>query len=239
MGNNIRNWAGKTQTLDFYNADIATSYEPIWDQGGAYTFPAAAGVQLSVASSSTADTSAGTGARTVRVKGLLSTGAAFSEDVTMNGQTEVALSNSSVMAVNSIEVLTVGSGGQNAGDIYVGDGTFTGGVPAEKFAKALVGYGRSNSGIYSFPNNSEVYFHGLNAGATLTVGTDVTLRLKWRVDRGPWQVSELHPISAGWVQNKHVWPMNLGDGQIDVLVEAVASTGTEAVGGDAFFTHRT
>lgn len=239
MGNNIRNWAGKTQTLNFYNADIATSYEPIWDEGGAYTFPSAAGVQLSVASSSAADTSAGTGARTVRVKGLLSTGLAFEEDVTLTGTTEVPLSNASVMAVNSIEVLTAGSGGQNAGDIYVGDGTFTAGVPAEKFAKVPVGNGRTNSGIFSFPNGSEVYFHSINAGTTLTAATDVTVRLRYRVDRGPWQVSELHPVSAGWVNNKLVWPTNLGDGQVDVLVEAVASTGTEAVGGDAFFTHRT
>jgi hypothetical protein len=50
MTKSWRSQFGNIKTLDFYNADIATAYEPIWDQGGAYTFPIAAGVQLSVAS---------------------------------------------------------------------------------------------------------------------------------------------------------------------------------------------
>jgi hypothetical protein len=236
MTKSWRSQFGNIKTLDFYNADIATAYEPIWDQGGAYTFPIAAGVQLSVASDDAADTSAGTGARTVRVKGLLPTGVAFEEDVILTGTTEVPLSNALVMAVNSIEVLTVGTGGQNAGNIYVGDGTFTLGVPAEKFCKILDFKGKSAQGVYSFPAGSEVRFHALNAGSGLTVGTDVTVRLKYRVDRGPWLVSEEQPISVGWMQNQHIFPELLGNGQVDVVVEAVASTGTEPVGGDAFFT---
>ena len=52
-----------------YNPSIGTSDETIWSEGGLYAYPASATV-MTVSSSSTDDTAAGTGARTVEVFGL-------------------------------------------------------------------------------------------------------------------------------------------------------------------------
>jgi len=74
--------------------------------------------QRSVASSSASDTSAGTGARTIRITYYTS---AFvgpnTTDVTLNGTSAVNTSVSDICYIEKIEVLTVGSGGQNAGII--------------------------------------------------------------------------------------------------------------------------
>ena len=49
-----------------FNPDVDDSLETVWAEGGLYNYLSAASV-LKVSSSSTADTSAGTGARTVKL----------------------------------------------------------------------------------------------------------------------------------------------------------------------------
>lgn len=80
------------------------------------------GAQRSLKSSSVNDAAAGTGARTVRVTycTLASDGTItgpFSEVVTLNGTTAVAMVATNVALIDRIEVLTVGSGGVPAGAI--------------------------------------------------------------------------------------------------------------------------
>jgi len=58
--------------------------EEIWDVGGSYTFPLSADT-LAISSDDENDTSAGTGARTVLVKGLNSSFVEISETITLNG----------------------------------------------------------------------------------------------------------------------------------------------------------
>ena len=231
--NHPRHAAGKLVHKFSYNADVATSYEPIWDQGGAYTFLSSSGEALSVASSSANDAAAGTGVRTIRVQGVDSSGDFFSEDVTMNGQTAVALTNTSVIAVNRAYALTCGSGGVNAGDIYVGNGTFTTGVPANKFLKILTGNGQTLHGIYTIPKNKTGYFLGwsLSAARSGTVNTDARIRM--RIDRGPWRVIEQLPLFQPELTEPRTFPELLGEATtygIDIMVEALCSTGTQAVG---------
>lgn len=77
-----------------------------------------ANAQRSVASSSASDAAAGTGARTVRIKYFTVTGTGpFEEDVTLNGTAAVATVATNICFIESIRVLTVGSGGSNAGTI--------------------------------------------------------------------------------------------------------------------------
>ena len=91
-----------------------------------------------LSSSDTVDTSAGTGARTVRIKGLDTNLDPVEEVLSLNGQTGVAMATN-LLRVNKLLVETAGSGGQNAGDIYLGTGTITAGVPVNKFGKISVG----------------------------------------------------------------------------------------------------
>lgn len=71
---------------------------------------------MNIVSDDAADTSAGTGARTVLVQGVDNTGAAVQEVIVMDGVTPV-LTVQSYLRVNSMIVLTVGTGTVNAGTI--------------------------------------------------------------------------------------------------------------------------
>lgn len=99
--------------------DIGTT-EDIWAEGGVRVEKTSAGL-LSVLSSSVADTSAGTGARTVLISGLDAGYVEISETVILNGTTRVATALSYIR-VNHVTVVTAGSGETNAGIIRVDSG---------------------------------------------------------------------------------------------------------------------
>ena len=130
---------GHTAVIVFgYNPDVDTAEESVWPDGGTVPHPTVASV-LKVSSSSANDTSAGTGARTVYIEGLNGDYAVVSETVILNGQTAVNTVNS-YLYVNAFYVVTVGSGGANAGDINVGTGVVTAGVPAVLYDMIAIGY---------------------------------------------------------------------------------------------------
>lgn len=84
--------------------------------------------QRSVSSSSASDTSAGTGARTIRICYFDQTMAGpFYEDVTLNGTTPVNTVSTTICFIENIRVLSVGSGGNNAGTITLFAATAGGG----------------------------------------------------------------------------------------------------------------
>ena len=114
-----------------FNPDIDDSLETIWAQGGLYSYLSSA-TTLYISSSSTADDAAGTGARTATVSGLDANYDEVSVTVDLDGQNGVQLgSASNWIRVNRVTVNTAGSGGQNAGVIYVGDeASPTSGVPS-------------------------------------------------------------------------------------------------------------
>jgi len=121
-----------------------------------YTFPTA-GATMTISSADANDTSAGTGARTVKVDFLDSTYAEFSETLTLNGQTAVSTSSSDCFRVNTMTVLTAGTGKVNAGKVYVGTGTVTSGVPANIFGTIVADEGASSSGFYTVPLGKTLY----------------------------------------------------------------------------------
>src|SRR6056300_415175 len=138
-----------------FNADVDDSLETVWAQGGLYSYLASASV-LKVSSSSTADTSAGTGARTVELSGLDTNYDEISETVTLNGQTAVNTTNE-FLRINRMVVRSAGSGGQNAGVIYAGTGTVTTGVPANKYATIAIGDNQTLMAIWTVPANHTAY----------------------------------------------------------------------------------
>lgn len=141
----------------FNGAIINATFEDIADQSALIVQPTTA-VLLEVASSDVNDTSAGTGARTIRVYGLDANYRFQTEDFTMNGQTVVNGAKSFIF-VYGAEVLTAGSGLVNAGTIYVADAvvTWTAGVPTgggaltKTFAAINIGHNNSHAGYYCIP----------------------------------------------------------------------------------------
>lgn len=151
-------------TIWGYNPDIDSTEETVWADGGIVTLPSAAAT-VTVSSDSADDTSAGTGARTVTIYGLNTDYDEISETVTMNGTTAVTTTNS-YLRFNSFIVATAGSGHANAGNIYIGTGTVTLGVPATIYSQIQTGYNRAMSAIYTIPNGYTGYLvnGGISSG---------------------------------------------------------------------------
>jgi hypothetical protein len=85
--------------------------------------------QRSIASASANDTAAGTGARTVKITYLNSTGSGpYTETVTLNGTSYVNTVATNICFIEQIEVVTVGSGGTNAGILTLKAATAGGGA---------------------------------------------------------------------------------------------------------------
>lgn len=88
--------------------------------------PNTAGEAMSVVSTSSADTSAGTGTRTLEIHYLDAAGDKQTEEVTMNGTTPVSLAATNVRFVQFMHSGTVGSNGVAEGDVTV----YKNGAPA-------------------------------------------------------------------------------------------------------------
>lgn len=107
----------------------------IWSDG-AFVYPAAAGVQLSVVSTSADDdgSPAGTGARTVDIHYLDANLVERVETVTMNGVTPVLTVATNVRFIQCMHLVTWGSGKKAAGTISASNGAnvhsqiYTGGL---------------------------------------------------------------------------------------------------------------
>lgn len=136
-------------TVFGYNPDIDQTEETVWPGGGIYVHPATA-VVMKVSSASTSDTAAGTGARTIVIDGLDADFNEISETVTLNGQTQVSTVKS-YLRINYAYVASAGSGNGAAGNIYIGVGAATLGVPVTTYQIIKFDYNTSVTGHYTIP----------------------------------------------------------------------------------------
>lgn len=142
---------GVKQSKTIWGSDsaITTSWTDIWVQNIVRTNPAVA-VQIGVSSGNANDTSAGSGARTVKLEGVDANYAPLSETITMNGQTKV-------VSVGTYLFVTAGSGLVNAGEIYAYDtsDSVVSGVPqtaTKIFERIATGLNQSLSAHYTTSN---------------------------------------------------------------------------------------
>lgn len=205
------------------NGAITTTHETIWDNSSLYTFLTANMSSPTVSSGSASDAAAGTGARTVVVSGVDSAYAAQSETVTLNGQTGVALVNS-YMSINSVTVATAGSGGVNAGIVYVGTGSVTSGVPAVVHAYMAAGLNGTSSFIYTVPASKTLILSDFYASTSSTTAGAHNVHLRKYVNGGVLQV----PLNSGFTTNqayRHSVPLIFSE-KTQLMCTASASAGT-------------
>jgi hypothetical protein len=169
-------------TVFGFNPDVDQTQVSVWPLPSLISFPAAA-IRMTVSSASANDTSNGTGARTIVVQGLDANYNEVTETVTMNGQTAVTMT-AFLLRVNYAYVATAGSGNGAAGDIYIGTGTVTAGVPATVYDIIKFDYNVTTTGSYTIPAGYTAYVSqglfstgqagGSNAvqGRLLSRGTD-------------------------------------------------------------------
>lgn len=186
-----------------YNPDVDAAEETVWEINGLLGHPASPTV-MTVSSSSASDTAAGTGARTVYIKGINGTGGYVSETVTLNGQTAVNTVYS-YDALESVVVMSVGSGGVNAGIIYVGTGTVTAGVPAVPYSAIGIGDNNALVGHWTCPAGYIGYLvYGKISTGTATANQYLIGRLKKRGQDGIIRVAAITTLSSG----ESVYPFN-------------------------------
>jgi hypothetical protein len=105
------------------NPSTGTTWATVWPEGGVVTYPSSA-TTLTVSSTDANDTSAGTGLRTLKVKGLDATFTEIEETLTLNGQTAVTTTNS-YYRIQSLSGETAGSTGSNEGIVYCGSTSYS------------------------------------------------------------------------------------------------------------------
>lgn len=121
------------------------------------------GSALQISSSSVNDISGGTGAITIYIDGIyIKDGewyerSTYSTPTTLNGQNAVQIGiDTDWYRINKIWVLTSGSGGTNAGDLYISplNQALNLGVPTANILQSVIaGYSNSTGGFFSIASN--------------------------------------------------------------------------------------
>ena len=150
-----------------YNDNVDNVEEDMMPLGGLYTFPAAA-TKMDLASNDDNDGKTGsptsTGARTVKIYGLLADFSEDSETITMNGTTPVTTTKT-YLRINNMRIATAGTGVAigNLSLSEVGGTTY-------KYGYIRAGYTRQRQFIYTVPLGKTLYITsmiicGVNAAA--------------------------------------------------------------------------
>ncbi|MGI9405866.1 MAG: hypothetical protein ACR2O4_05805 [Hyphomicrobiaceae bacterium] len=224
------NVAGHTAVNKFgrnTDVDTATVPEDIWDGGALWVAPTTARTH-DVVSTDANDAAAGTGARTIRVYGLTGWSTAeVTEDITLNGTTNVPTVNSYVI-IYRMQVMTVGSGGVNAGVI-----TATAQTDATVTAQIVIGEGQTLMAIYGLPSTQNFYVYAwylaANRAAASTAGADLELRVKLDADQSDSTFVVKHHLglsTAGSSSIRHVFDPSFrvtGPAIIKVTAENVSA----------------
>ncbi|HEY6018753.1 MAG TPA: hypothetical protein VIY48_02355 [Candidatus Paceibacterota bacterium] len=130
----------------------------LWPNG-AFVFPAAAGVQMSVVSTSANDTAAGTGIRTIDIHYLDANLAPMTETVTMNGTTPVLTVATNIRFIQCMHMATFGSGKSAAGNITASNGGNT-------HSYVATGDVRCSSSVRMVPAGKRLIVADIFGGAT-------------------------------------------------------------------------
>lgn len=138
--------------LQGYNPSASSTAQTVWAVGSGTYAQLTAATALEAVSGSANDAAAGTGARTIRIYGVLldattSTYLPFAETITLTGTTPVPLVNTTAVAINSVEILTAGSGLTNAGDIDIR--TVSGSTVKTRMEANIEAVGKTRDFIYT------------------------------------------------------------------------------------------
>lgn len=209
------------------NPDVGSSAEEtIWANGGNITWPAAAFTAY-IVSSDAADTSAGTGARTVTVSGLDADYKDKTVSVTLNGTSAVAISGT-WLRINRAFVTSSGTGGGAAGTITIQDVGAT-------VVYANLGLGnQTQMAVYTVPAGHTLYVDQLTFTAAVSIGANsAVVKLNTRdFGSNTFRTRYIADLQSGELINSLQYPLALPE-KTDIEARAVMSAGTASIA--AFF----
>ena len=215
----------KTKFKFGFNPLVVNSLETVWAQGGLYTYLSSAST-LYISSSSTNDDVGDTGATSAKVSGLDANYNEISVTVDLDGQDAVQLGDASNwIRVNRIEVLTAGSGGANAGVLYVGtEATPSSGVPVNKYATVAIGDNQTLMALWTVPAGYTAYLYETH----ITVATEANnkygiVRLLARPEGGVFNIKDKFTTVLDTVTQKYNFPLKFEE-KTDIEVRAIGSS---------------
>ena len=186
-----------------------------------------------IASTSVSDDGSpvGTGAQTVRVYGLVDWDTAeTSEDITMDGTTNVATANTYVI-IHRIKVLTWGSAGPNVGVITATaatDGTVT--------AQINAGEGQTQMAIYGIPSTQHLnitQYYATTNKAVASMGAEVKLKANQYCDNQLLGFVTKHTkglVTTGTSDGIHPFkPYNRIDGPAIIKIEVTTTVNNSTI----------
>ena len=200
------------------DVDSATTFVAVWEgaQGDYLGFNATAAEIATVASSDANDTSAGTGARTVRVMGLDENFEEQEEDVILNG-TSLVDTVKSYIRLHRAKVLTAGTGGSNAGVISIAQKVTT----ANVFAEMPIGNNMTMIAAFTIPAGKDAYVYDWFVGINKKTASAMNARLLMRPPGGVFQVKEelaINSAGTGYVSREYTLPKNTIAGKTDIVI---------------------
>lgn len=158
----------------------SATYDTVWTEKGAYSFPTSASVVNIISSSSTDDDSANTGAETVVIQGLDGDYNEVEETLSTNGTNSVTGSQSFLRVHRAF----VASGVTNVGDIDIRHGTTV-------VCQIAADMGQSQVAYYTIPAGKSGYLRSF--AATMNKNQENSVRLFQRPFDGVFRVaSELN-----------------------------------------------
>jgi hypothetical protein len=204
-----------------YNGDVDQTEVTVWPYTGLVSHPATA-IAMKVSSSNAADTSAGTGARTVLIQGLDADYNEISEVVTLSGQTAV-MTTKNYLRINYATVATAGSGQSAAGDIYIGTGTITAGVPATVYNLIKFNYNDTVTGHYTVPAGYTGYLmQGMFTAGQPTGSTSIEGRLVSSTADGIRRTTAIITLNNGTADYAFEYPLPIPE-KTDIEATAIGS----------------
>ncbi len=201
----------------------------------AYT-PQGTNAQRSLKSTSTNDTSAGTGAQQVTINYLNTSFQLKSETVTLNGTTAVNTVNTDIAFIENMVVSQVGSSGGNAGTINLYTATAGGG---SIWGSIAASDNQTYWAHHYVPSGVTCYIINFSAGATVVAGqTNINHSVNpWSTNIPQQQigVTIMHVGAGTWDHDFQV-PLGIPGPDLVWLVERpVATTVSTAVAGFEYF----
>lgn len=224
--------AGASSLYKFgYNPDVNGTEETIWSQGGDVVWPAAAFTAF-ISSSSTADTSAGTGAQTVTVEGLDENYAVQSVTVNMNGQTQVQIGDASGwIRINRAFVAVAGSGGTAAGTVYIAATGVSSGVPTGTIYASITDGNQTQMAVYTVPASHTLYLDDLIFTAAISQANNyATVKLNTK-DFGSnvFRTKFINVLQSNELVINFVFPLAIPE-KTDIECRAVTSNTNNQIG---------
>lgn len=203
------------------NKALPTAFQTLWTQGVQYPWPASART-LTISSDDAEDGVAGDGALTVVVEGLDANYNFVSQTLIMDGVDEVAVPID-LIRPNRMYVKTAGSNLTNVGNIYIGTGTVTIGVPAVIYGEidGTDDEGQSLMCLYTIPADHTGYLLSAHVHGGRKANSNIEARIRFRPFGGAWRTLDTFPIYQGNNQDKPVVPILFTE-KTDIEIQARA-----------------